>query len=132
MVAERAADVPGAGAFPYQAHEMEVVLLADIISADRPAPLGDRKPDVERALRVPGTADKLGRAPHMLDRQRPPAGGAAAKIEFFCRPVPDVIPDYLLVCLKLVECLMQHAARFFNHVIGRTPALFYLLHMRLD
>ena len=104
MVAERTADVPGAGAFPYEAHEMEMVFLADIIGTDCPAPLGNGQADIERTPGYLAAADKLGRAPHMLYRQRPPAGRAAAKIEFLCRPIPDVIPDHLLVCLELVEC----------------------------
>ena len=59
---------------------MEVVLFADVIGTDCPAPLGDGKADVERAFRIPGAADKLGGTPQVLDCKRPPQTGQRPRL----------------------------------------------------
>src|SRR5208282_3674452 len=129
-MAQRTTDIPGTGTFPYKTHKMEVMLLADIISTNCPAPLGYRKTDIEGTFRIPGTADELGGSPHMLDRQGTAAGRTMAEIELLCSPIPDIITDYLLVSLKLIKCGMQHGPRFGDDIIAGASTLFNLLHMR--
>ena len=132
VVAERTADIPGAGAFSHEPHEVEVVLLTDVIGAYCPAPLGDGKTYVERAFRITGASDELCRTPQVLDRKRTSADRATAQIELLGGAVTDVVSDHLLVCFQLVECRMQHAAGFFNDIVPGAFALLNLLHVRLD
>ena len=132
MVAERAADIPGPGTFPHKPDKVKVVLVAHLIGSHRKTPLGHRKTDVERALRVVGTADELRVAPQVFYRERAFADRAPAQVHLFCGPVPDIVADHGLVGLELVKRLVQHLAGFPDHVLPRPCALLDLLHMGFD
>ena len=95
-MAERAADIPRTGPFPHEPDKVEVVLVAHFIGTHRKTPLGHRKTDVERALRVMGTTDELRVAPQVFDRERAFADRASAQVHLFCSPVPDIIADHRL------------------------------------
>ena len=132
MVAERAADIPRAGTFPDKPDKVEVVLVADLVGPDRKAPLGHGKADIETAVRVVRTADELGVAPHVLDGEHAAADRAFPEVHLLGSAVPDIVADHLLVCLELVECLVEHLAGLLDHVLPGPLALLDLLHVRFD
>ena len=93
MVAERAADVPRAGALADKADKVEVVLVADLVGPDRKAPLGHGEADVETAVGIPRTADELGVSPHVLDGEHAAADRAFSKVHLLGSAVADVVAD---------------------------------------
>ena len=58
--------------------------------------------------------------------------GHLPEVHLLGRAVPDIVADHRLVCLELVEGLVQHLAGFLDHVLPGPFALLDLLHVRFD
>src|SRR5512136_1451445 len=131
-MAERAADIPWSGTFPDKTYKVEVVLVTYLIGTHRKTPLRHRKADVKRAVRVAGTADKLGVAPQVFDSKNTPADRAFTQVHLFCCPATDILTDYGLIGLKLVKCTVQHLPGFQDHIFTCPFCLLDLLHVRFN
>ena len=108
------------------------MLVTDLVRADRKAPLGHGQADVEAAFGIPGAAYELGVAPEVLDRKHPAADRAFAEVHLLGGPVPDIVADHLLVCLELVEGMVEHLPGLLDHVLPGPLALLDQLHVRLE
>jgi hypothetical protein len=67
----------------------------------------------------------------MFDREHPSADRAFSKVHLLSGSPPDIIANDRFVCLELIECMVQHLTRLFDHILTGPGTFLNLLHMLL-